>query len=141
MDASEYLHRVASARKKADGLRRQQRILEQMANNVPGGTFDEPKPQGKGTSQAPFVKWIDRILDAEKAANDAESEFRMLAAEAVGAIRKMQTLPLQNLLIMRYVEGSAWEDIADSLGIVRQTCWRWHGAALFELDAVLTSGG
>ena len=68
MDASEYLHRVVSARKRAEGLEFQHKRLEQAANNVPGGTFDEPRASSGQRGQAPFVRFIDRILEAEKAA-------------------------------------------------------------------------
>ena len=137
MDASEYLHRVVSARKRAEGLEFQHKRLEQAANNVPGGTFDEPRASSGQRGQAPFVRFIDRILEAEKAAEEARAESDSLTAEAVGLIRKMPTVPYQNLLIMRYIDGCAWEEVCDALSITRQTCWRWQGLALGELDAAL----
>ena len=137
MDASEYLHRVVAARKRAEGLEFQHKRLEQAANNVPGGTFDEPRTTRNSSGQAPFVRFIDRILEAEKLAKAAKAEYDALAAEAVELIRRMPTVPYQNLLIMRYIDGCAWEEVCDALNVVRQTCWRWQGNALGELDAVL----
>lgn len=141
MDASEYLHRVVAARKRAEGLEFQHKRLEQAANNVPGGTFDEPRASSGQRGQAPFVRFIDRILEAEKAAEEARAESDSLTAEAVGLIRKMPTVPYQNLLIMRYIDGDTWDDIGSVLAGGRTSVWRWHNAALGELDAVLEKVG
>ena len=141
MDASEYLHRVVAARKRAEGLEFQHKRLEQAANNVPGGTFDEPRASSGQRGQAPFVRFIDRILEAEKLAKDAKAEYDALAAEAVELIRRMPMVPYQNLLIMRYIDGDTWDDIGSVLAGGRTSVWRWHNAALGELDAVLGKVG
>ena len=135
MDGSKYLSELSHMRRRLDSLLTRKRAYEAMADGIPTHPFDEPVIQkSKTDNNAPFVKWMDKILTIDKEIADAETELKKYTLRVLGMIGKIENTNYQNVLLLRYVNEMRWEDIATELCITRQTCWRWHHSALTEFE-------
>ena len=135
MDGYKYLSEISKLRRRLDSLLTRKRAYERMADSIPTHPFDEPVVQkSKTDNNAPFVKWIDKILNVDKDIKETETELKKYTLKALGMIGKVKNPNYQNILVLRYVNEMAWEDIAMELDITRQTCWRWHIIALSEFE-------
>mgnify|MGYP002626956394 CR=1 FL=1 len=138
MDANEYLAQIHEAKGRISALKVRKRAYEGMADSIPTHPLDEPKTQKSRTNpQAPFVRWMDRILEAGKAIDEAEAELKRLTDEAMGIIRRMESPEHQGILVRRYFDEMSWDDICLELSISRSTCWRWHREALREFGKTM----
>ena len=139
MDGYKYLSQISKLRKKVEALKVRKRAYEEMADSIPTHPLDEPVVQKTKENKAPFIKWIDKIWDVEKLIEEAETELKKLTLEAMGIIGKIKNVDYQNILVLRYINEFAWEDVCLQLNISRATCWRWHSFALTEFEKYLKS--
>lgn len=103
---------------------------EILSNSIPGGNYDQPIVQKTRDLKAPFVKWIDKKMEVEFKIRELEEELNKVKTEIVAVIEKVQNQDHKNVLIMRYLNYSTWEDICDKLYVSLSTVKRWHWDAL-----------
>ena len=66
MTNKEFLQKPMRIQKRIDALILQKQSFEELANSIPGGNYDQPVVQKTRSQQAPFIKWIDKIMEVEK---------------------------------------------------------------------------
>ena len=134
MKSKEFLQRPMRLRWRIDDLKLQKEQYEELANSIPGGNYDKPVVQKTRSNEAPFIKWIDKIMDVEKKIELLEAEYETAKAEVVKAIEKLPSPDYQTILIMRYLNEYSWADICDKLYISLSTAKRWHWDAINSLE-------
>lgn len=134
MTSKEFLQRPMRLRWRIDALKLQKEQYEELANSIPGGNYDKPVVQKTRSNEAPFIKWIDKIMDVEKKIESLEAEYETAKAEVVKAIEKLPNPDYQTILIMRYLNEYSWADICDKLYISLSTAKRWHWDAINSLE-------
>lgn len=134
MEVREFLLRPSRLQKKINSLNLLKATYEELADSTPGVNYDKPFSQSNRSLQAPFVKWIDKIMQVEKKIEEAEAELAKAKADVVAAIEKIPNQDYQNLLVLRYLNGCTWDDICSSLYISKPTGYRWHLDALDKIE-------
>ena len=134
MTSKEFLQRPMRLRWRIDALKLQKEQYQELANSIPGGNYDKPVVQKTRNNEAPFIKWIDKIMDVEKKIESLEAEYETAKAEVVKAIEKLPNPDYQTILIMRYLNEYSWADICDKLYISLSTAKRWHWDAINNLE-------
>ena len=134
MTSKEFLQRPMRLRWRIDALKLQKEQYEELANSIPGGNYDKPVVQKTRSNEAPFIKWIDKIMDIEKKIESMEAEYETAKAAVVKAIEKLPNPDYQTILIMRYLNEYSWADICDKLYISLSTAKRWHWDAINSLE-------
>ena len=134
MTSKEFLQRPMRLRWRIDALKLQKEQYEELANSIPGGNYDKPVVQKTRSNEAPFIKWIDKIMDIEKKIESLEAEYETAKAAVVKAIERLPNPDYQTILIMRYLNEYSWADICDKLYISLSTAKRWHWDAINSLE-------
>lgn len=95
---------------------------------------------GGGGFRGPEDVWI-KLIDMSNEVNvlvdkyvDERREAERKLSEIVMAINSIDDGALRTLLLMRYVDGSAFEQIAVDMGYCIMQIWRLHGKALERLE-------
>lgn len=101
-------------------------------------TFGEERVQGT-KNQSPMEETMVRLIDLENEVNEDIDKLIKLRAEIVETINEVDDPIYQLILLMRYIEGKPWEDIAVGLGYDRSTVWRNHGKALKEIFKIINN--
>lgn len=134
MTSKEFLQRPMRLRLRIDALKLQKEQYKVLANSVPGGNYDKPIVQMTRSNNAPFIKWIDKIMDVEKKIETMEAEYETAKATVLKAIEKLPNTDHQTILIMRYLNEYSWTEICDKLYISLSTAKRWHWDAINSLE-------
>ena len=130
MTSKEFLQKPMRIRHRIEQLQLKRQTFEELANSIPGGNYDKPLVQKTRNTQAPFIKWIDKIMEVEKEIEKLEEEFEVAKAEVIKAIEKLDNADYQTLLIMRYLNEYSWTSICEKMYVSLSTAKRWHRDAL-----------
>lgn len=134
MTSKEFLQRPMRLKGRIESLELQKEQFEELADSIPGGNYDKPVIQKTRSNQAPFIKWIDKIMEAEKKIDELKGEYETAKAEVMVAIEKLPNTDYQTVLIMRYLNEYSWTYICEKLYVSLSTAKRWHWDALNALE-------
>ncbi len=81
---------------------------------------------------------IAKIVDLKSALEKEVQEFLKIKFQTIFLIDQLEDDEHVNILMKRYIQYEAWEDIARDLGYTRQTIDNKHGKALLEFEKLLT---
>lgn len=137
MTITEWLNQIFVLTKKLNSLKTLKSYYEEKANSIPGGNYDEPVVQKTREGRAPFIKWIDKLMDVDKKIEEAEANLKQVTKSTVDTINLIDNYDYRNLLMMRYVYLEQWEDIAMELSVSMATVKRWNYAAKKEIEKLI----
>ena len=83
--------------------------------------IDRSTPQ-----EAPFAKWVERIVDKEKEINEEIDRLVAVKLEISDYIDKIDNPQWQRLLRSRYVLCKEWADVAEEMGYGISSVYRIH---------------
>jgi len=84
--------------------------------------------------EAPFAKWVERIVDKEKEINDEIDKLVAVKLEISDYIDGIENPLWQSLLRNRYVLCKSWPDIAVAMDSSLRTVQRLHKKILKNLE-------
>ncbi len=129
MTAKEYLGQAYRLDEKINAEQREIDNLRRLATSI-----SSPKLGDKVTTnhptEAPFVKYINALVDLEK---DITEKIDRLVALRVDISRVINSVPDDNerlVLHMRYLDGYNWNQIAEELSAGISSVRRWHSRGL-----------
>ena len=134
MTSKEFLQKPMRIQHRIEQLQLKRQTFEELANSIPGGNYDKPLVQKTRNTQAPFIKWIDKIMEVEKEIEKLEEELEVAKAEVIKAIEKLDNADYQTLLIMRYLNEYSWTSICEKMYVSLSTAKRWHWEAINVLE-------
>lgn len=129
MTKLEYLAQIGKLKTKIQ--RMQERIEEYRClaqSPATAGYGERVKSSPKG--EAPFVKWIYKVIELEKETERLQSELQTLQATIINAIEQLENEDFKTLLVCRYLQGMSWEKVAAKLFVTEWTVYRWNKQAL-----------
>jgi len=137
MTSKEYLSQVYNLQRKIERMNLRYQEYEQMASSVPGPNYSGVRVDGTRNLDAPFVKWIGKMLDLEKEIEKVQQKLDTAKAEIIGTIEKVENEDYKSVLTLRYISCLTWEDIADKLCVVKRTTLKWHEKGLILVDKII----
>lgn len=108
-------------------------LVQRLSESIPGQSYDGIRVDGTRNLDAPFVKWLMKKADLEQEIKVLEEKLANLKAEIVTCIESLDNEDYKNLLVMHYIKGLPWTEIANRMYVVERTIYRWHSKALKEL--------
>jgi len=129
MTAKEYLHQAYRLDHKINSDIEELQRLREMSCSISAPQLGD-RVQTSRSTDAPFVKCIDKIIDMEEKINSEIDLFVDLKKEIRSVIEKVENTDEQMVLRYRYIHNMTWEDIGDELHADKSTVRRWHGTAL-----------
>lgn len=107
--------------------------LRSLSMNIGGSRLDE-RVTHSAPNEAPFAKWVERIVDKEKEINDKIDKLVETKLTISNFIDGVEGKREQCLLRNRYVLCRSWPDVAVELGCSLSTIKRLHKKILQNLE-------
>lgn len=133
MTAKEYLSQIQKLEYKISRMKLRAEEYERLSASIPGPNYDGIRVDGTRSHDAPFVKWIMKKLDLEQEIKVLEERLDKLKAEIMMCIEQLENEDYKNVLVMHYMKGLPWNEIANRLYVAERTIYRWHNNALKEV--------
>ena len=130
MTKIEYLSQVYKLQLKIDKKKIRAEEYERLSMSIPGPNYDQPVVDKTRSLEAPFVKWIGKLIDIQKEIEELEKKLDVLKAEVIGVIETLENEDYKNVLALRDISCLTWGDICEKLYISLSTVKRWHQNAL-----------
>lgn len=113
----------------------QERIEEyrNLAQSPATANYGEVKVKGTPSGEAPFVKWVYKIIELEQKVEELQEELQTLQTQVITAIEQLDNDDYKAILLLRYLQNMEWELIAAKVNASKATVYRWHRAALQKL--------
>ena len=87
-----------------------------LAMNIGGSRLDE-RVCHSAPNEAPFAKWVERIVDKEREINEAIDRLVAVKLEISNFIDKIDNPQWQCLLRSRYVMCRPWSAVAENMNV------------------------
>lgn len=137
MTAKEYLMQVQKLEYKINRMKLRSEEYERLSHSIAGPNYDREPVSGTRNLDAPFVKWILKKADLDREIESLEEKLVNLKAEIVLTIEKLDSEDYKNVLVMHYINGLPFSDIAESLYVSESTVFRWHRYGLERLESII----
>ncbi len=133
MTAKEYLKDIRKMDLEIKTLQQQIVQLRQAAEGLKAMELSDMPRGGKGKDMADYVA---EIADLQMMCAEHVSELVVKKQQAMAGIMKVEGSELRNVLLLRYIQGLEWEEIASKLHYSLRTIFSLHGEALNEFGKV-----
>lgn len=101
-----------------------------------GNSRLEERVSHSKSKEAPYVKWVELIVDKEREINDEIDRLVTVKMEISKFIDKVNDPEWQYILRSRYIMGCSWGQIAKGIDCSVSTVKRSHQKALDELKKI-----
>lgn len=101
--------------------------------------LDPNKVQSSAKIHDPIAESAAAIADMERMQSGYFQEAKVVLEEIMRTIKRVQDERLQNLLILRYVDGLTWEAVAMQMNYEVRQVHRLHGDALEQVNRIMMS--
>lgn len=92
--------------------------------------LDPNKVQSSSKIHDPIAEAAASIADTERLLAEARAESELVMNRITKVIMSMDDDRLQTLLVLRYINGESWEDIAEEMSYSVRQIYNLHGIAL-----------
>ena len=129
MTAREYLQQAYRLDQRINSDAEELERLKEMSASIASPFFGERVQRTRNTD-APFVRYIDKIIEQEERISRELALYVDLKNEIRAAINEVEDTDEQLVLRYRYIHNYTWEKIGDELHADARTVRRWHNKAL-----------
>jgi len=137
MTAKEYLMQVQKLEYKISRMKLRSEEYERLSHSIPGPNYDREPVSGTRNLDAPFIKWIMKKADIDREIEYLEEKLVNLKAEIMLTIEKLDSEDYKNVLVMHYINGLPFGEIAENLYVSESTVFRWHRYGLESLESLI----
>lgn len=130
MTAKEYLMQVQKLEYKIKRMKQRSEEYERLSHSISSPCYDREPVSGTRNLEAPFVKWIMKKCDLDKEIEALEEKLLNLKAEVMLTIETLDNEDYKNVLVLHYINGVAWEEIAERMFVSVSTVFNWHRNSL-----------
>lgn len=134
MNVKEYLSKYHNTKLKISRLQVEVEEYIRLANSIPGINFDQIRVDGTKSLEAPFEKWIRKVLDNENLIVDLKRRLPIIKGEIMSVIESLEDTDLKRVLIFKYIDWLTWRKIGEKMFYSVASIRRWHDKALFEIS-------
>ncbi|WP_029543271.1 DUF1492 domain-containing protein [Selenomonas sp. AB3002] len=132
MDVKEFLERALHLDGAIDAQVAELTHLRELSLKI-GTSKLEERVTHSVTREAPFAKWVERIVDKEREINAEIDKLVDVKLEISDFIDGIDNPQWQSLLRHRYVLCKSWPDVAVNMGCSLRTVHRLHKKILKNL--------
>ena len=132
MTAREYLERVREAEARAERLRQRAENLRMLLTDTAMHLRDVPESRGTDLQRNEAI--YAEIDALERESREAEEEAQAIRAEVGLAICRIEDPVIQRVLMMRYLEGMKWREVAAKIGCCIAQVYRYRDIGYAELE-------
>ena len=104
-----------------------------LAMSIGGSCLDE-RVTHSAPNEAPYVKWVERIVDKEKEINEEIDRLVAIKLEISDFIDKIDNPQWKRLLRSRYVMCRSWAAVAEDMGYGISSIYRIRKQVMDFLD-------
>jgi len=126
MTAKEYLSRYHKMVTQIKSMKLEVVEFKRLANSLPSMNFDSIRVDETKKHEAPFIKWIDKIIDKELHIRKLEERLPIVKSEIIQTIDSLENPDLKRLLIFRYIDSLSWNEISNQMFVSTSTLKRRH---------------
>lgn len=134
MTAKEYLNQARLLLQRIRSLELELEYLNTLAIGCNGPVYGGDIITKTEQKQASFVKYLDRIFEAEAKLHTEIEKLLTLKAEIEAVISKIGDTRLELILRERYINGRNWEDIATTFAYSPVYVYKLHRDALARIQ-------
>ena len=135
MDKIEFLSRYHDLKIKIQKKKEYITFCDERSLSISGPSYGEKIGSNPNrNTEAPFVKWIYKKIEAEETLKEMEKEIVGVKNEIEETISNLDNEDYEKLLTYRYIDWLTWREIADILYVSRATLYRWHNDAIDKLQ-------
>lgn len=133
MDARQYLEQVYDMKNHIKRLNQELDSYRELASSMPGCNLDERINKQRST-EAPFVKYIYKIMDLEDEIKTETGRLEIMKLEIGHQINMLEDTNERLVLRYRYLVCMPWNEIADRLHYSIRYVYKIHGRALQHFE-------
>ena len=133
MTAKEYLMQVQKLEYKIKRMKQMSEEYERLSHSISSPCYDREPVSGTRNLEAPFVKWLMKKCDLDKEIEALEEKLINLKAEVMLTIETLDNEDYKNVLVLHYIKGVSWEEIAERMFVSVSTVFNWHRNSLQKL--------
>ncbi|MDD4291042.1 MAG: sigma-70 region 4 domain-containing protein [Clostridia bacterium] len=106
--------------------------LRELSASISSSNFGE-KVSGTKSTDAPFVRALERLWEKEEKINDEIIRLTKLKEEIQETINRLKDRDERFILLYRYMQRMKYQDIALELNLSERTVRRLHNRALGKI--------
>ena len=130
MDAKKYLSQARLLNNRIKSFENELEYINMIALGPSGPSYGPNKIKQKPSLEAPFIRYIDKIMELEKMIHDEIDKLMALKREIAKTIAEIGDAKLEIILRERYINCRNWEDIAVDLAYSQVYLYKLHQRAL-----------
>lgn len=134
MTAKEYLRQAYRLNELIDSRITELERLRDYSTRLTSCSFEGERVSKSRSTEAPFARMIEKIVDLEKVINRDINCYMDLKTEMNAAIDRVSNVDERLLLRYRYLNNYSWDDIAQLLNVSGRTVHRIHSSALYDFS-------
>ena len=134
MTAKEYLRQAYRLNELIDSRITEMERLRDYSTRLTSCCFEGERVSKSRSTEAPFARIIEKIVDLEKVINRDIDRYVDLKTEMNVAIDRVSNVDERLLLRYRYLNNYSWDDIAQLLNVSGRTVHRIHSTALYNFS-------
>lgn len=135
MDKIEFLKRYMVLEDKIKKKKSYIDFCDERSLSISGPSYGEKIGSNPNrNTEAPFVKWIYKKIEAEEQLREMEEQIVVVKNEIEEVISRLENADYEKLLTYRYIDCLTWREIADLQYVSRATLYRWHDEAIEKLQ-------
>lgn len=138
MDKKTYLCRYHNLLEAIEKKKQYIDFCEERASSTPGPSYGERINNPNPNTEAPFVRWIFKKIEAEEELQELEKKLKETKIQIEITINAIQDEELQMILTYRYIDWLTWSEIGAKIYYSDKTIRRKHDRALglLKIDQV-----
>lgn len=130
MDARTYLSQARLLNNRIRSYENELEYINTIALGPSGPSYGPNKIKQAPSLEAPFVRYIDKIMELEKIIHDEISKLIKLKQDIARTIAEVGDAKLEIILRERYINCRNWEDIAIDLAYSQVYLFKLHQKAM-----------
>ena len=130
MDAKKYLSQARLLNNRIKSFENELEYINTIALGPSGPSYGPNKIKQQPNLEAPFIRYIDKIIELEKMIHDEIDKLMALKREIAKTIAEIGDAKLEIILRERYINCRNWEDIAIDLAYSQVYLYKLHQRAL-----------
>jgi len=130
MDARKYLSQARLLNNRIRSYENELEYINTIALGPSGPSYGPNKVKQAPSLEAPFIRYIDKIMELEKIIHDEISKLIELKQKIAQTIAEVGDAKLEIILRERYINCRNWEDIAIDLAYSQVYLYKLHQKAI-----------
>jgi DNA-directed RNA polymerase specialized sigma subunit len=134
IDAKQYLKQAYRLNELIESDVQELDRLRDLASSISSSQFSDMPHSASRNTEAPFVKYVGRIIEMEQKIKSEIDRYVDLQNEIRETINKLKNNDEKLLLRYKYIFFMTWEEVAEKMNVSMRTVHRIHGNALNNLQ-------